>query len=588
MDINIFSFCSEGAQPKKILSRISGVAHPGRVLGILGPSGAGKTTLLGLLSGRTESGLLDGRILYGGEAWSDSVTPHRLGYCPQHDEALVEALTVRQMLTYTAKMSCPESTAARGALVDTTLKKLGLLHVAESTIGSVFRKSLSGGEKRRVSVAAQLLKRPQILLLDEVTSGLDSFLAARLMADLASIARETGVTVVATIHQPNPETVASLDDLLVLARGEVLFWGPREDGWEVLKIERGVGNIADHFLTLASSSDDRGPPPRGERPLQDPQPSPSTSTGSQTFDTTWRRQFRALFGRNLATAIRDPLVFGVRAAMSMFMAVVIGALYFRIDNAYDSISDLISAYFFSILVTTFVSLTALPPAMTDRVILTHEIRSRYYKLSAYVAASLALRFLVVIVVVTCFSTVVFPLIGVGGWAEFFFFTALLIITNVFAEVLMLILGALVPVAVIGIAVGVSIYGFFMLMSGTFISPHRMRIWMRWLSFLSYYRYTIEGLMLNSFERMSFKCPVMLKPLIGDQAFEGCVFSGQEVLEQRFDSKSAFFTPGRHAAAGIIGGLIVVAVISWYLILKKKLSKRFKTVPAKDVILSSHI
>jgi ABC-type multidrug transport system ATPase subunit len=164
--------------------------------------------------------------------------------------------TVREALEFSSEMRLPAdvSHALRAAFVDEAMELLELTQVADAKVGLPGSPDgLAPGERKRLTIGVELAANPAILFLDEPTTGLDARAAAVVVRVLRNVAA-SGRTVVATIHQPNPETVASLDDLLVLARGEVLFWGPREDGWEVLKIERGVGNIADHFLTLASSS----------------------------------------------------------------------------------------------------------------------------------------------------------------------------------------------------------------------------------------------------------------------------------------------------------------------------------------------
>ena len=102
------------------------------------------------------------------------------------------------------------------------IKQLGLSRVAHSFIGDSFVRGLSGGEKRRVSIAVELLCAPGLLLLDEPTTGLDSTNAARVVDILARLAREGGITVIMSIHQPRPDIFRLMDRAMLLSgNGEV-------------------------------------------------------------------------------------------------------------------------------------------------------------------------------------------------------------------------------------------------------------------------------------------------------------------------------------------------------------------------------
>ncbi len=136
--------------------------------------------------------------------------------------------TVREYLTFHARLRMPAGTlpsavAARVAAVES---QLSLLKVADSFIGDAFVRGLSGGEKRRVSIAVELLTRPGVLLLDEPTTGLDSTNAARVVDIMAALARQ-GVTVVMSIHQPRPDIFRLMDRILIMSSdGQVVFSGP--------------------------------------------------------------------------------------------------------------------------------------------------------------------------------------------------------------------------------------------------------------------------------------------------------------------------------------------------------------------------
>ncbi|KQX49906.1 MULTISPECIES: FHA domain-containing protein [unclassified Streptomyces] len=193
------------------------------LLAVVGPSGAGKSTLLGALTGQRPadrgSVLYDGRDLYRDYA----ELRQRIGLVPQ-DDILHLQLTVRRALGYAAELRFPEDTERpeRQARVDEVIRELGLVERAEQPIHS-----LSGGQRKRVSVALELLTKPSLLFLDEPTSGLDPGMDRSVMHMLRGLA-DDGRTVVVVTH-----SVLSLDvcdRLLVLAPGgRIAYYGPPAD-----------------------------------------------------------------------------------------------------------------------------------------------------------------------------------------------------------------------------------------------------------------------------------------------------------------------------------------------------------------------
>lgn len=193
------------------------------LLAVVGPSGAGKSTLLGALTGLRPAGrgtvLYDGRDLYRDYAELRS----RIGLVPQ-DDILHAQLTVRRALVYAAELRFPQDTAKaeRESRVDEVIRELGLVQRAEQPIHS-----LSGGQRKRVSVALELLTKPSLLFLDEPTSGLDPGMDRSVMHMLRGLA-DDGRTVIVVTH-----SVLSLDvcdRLLFLAPGgRVAYFGPPQE-----------------------------------------------------------------------------------------------------------------------------------------------------------------------------------------------------------------------------------------------------------------------------------------------------------------------------------------------------------------------
>lgn len=243
-----------------LLDNVSANFRANSVNVIMGPSGGGKTTFLNFLASRLGSSSFssNGQIFLNE---CQEVSPQKLAklsaYVTQTDNLLVPELTVRETLYYQACLRLPASYHKHiPSHLNQLMRLTGLIDCADTPIGSGSLKGISGGEKRRVSIAIQLLGRPRILFLDEPTSGLDSATSASILTLLKELAL-SGTTIIATLHQPSKEMFSQFDTLTLLARGgHVVYDGSCTDLPDYLNT---IGhecprntNIADHVLDLLS------------------------------------------------------------------------------------------------------------------------------------------------------------------------------------------------------------------------------------------------------------------------------------------------------------------------------------------------
>jgi ABC-type multidrug transport system ATPase subunit len=221
---------------KILLNPITTTFEAGILNVIIGPSGSGKTSLLNSMASRQRSTLgtkygKQGSMLYNGAIPSEDVIRSVSSYVCQDDNALLPTLTVRETLYFAACLRLPAWMPKDEKIqrAESVLQKLGLKDCADTLVGSNLIKGISGGEKRRVSIAIQILTDPRILLLDEPTSGLDSFTAASIIEVLSSLAKE-GRSIVFTIHQPGSNLFHQFGNVLLLARGGLpVFFGKGTD-----------------------------------------------------------------------------------------------------------------------------------------------------------------------------------------------------------------------------------------------------------------------------------------------------------------------------------------------------------------------
>lgn len=216
-----------------ILKSINTSFEPGRLNVIMGPSGSGKTSLLNLMARRLHNTVstryqISGDMLLNGSVPSESVIRSICAYVCQDDDALLPYLSVRENLYFGACLRLPThlSKVEKEERAESVLLKMGLRDCADNLVGSELVKGISGGEKRRVTIAIQILTDPRVLLLDEPTSGLDAFTASSIMDVIRGLAEE-GRTVVLTIHQSRSDLFQHFGHVLLLARGgSPVYAGP--------------------------------------------------------------------------------------------------------------------------------------------------------------------------------------------------------------------------------------------------------------------------------------------------------------------------------------------------------------------------
>ncbi|MBA0739997.1 hypothetical protein Gogos_013221 [Gossypium gossypioides] len=246
-------------QEKIILNNITGVVSPGEILAILGPSGSGKSTLLNALAGRhqQQSRAFSGTILANNKKSTKQIAK-RTGFVTQ-DDVLYPHLTVRETLVFCSLLRLPKTLTKKDkiSVAEMVLSELGLSKCENTIIGNSFIRGISGGERKRVSIAHEMLINPSLLILDEPTSGLDSTAAFRLVSTLGSLAQK-GKTIVTSMHQPSSRVYQMFDSVLVLSEGRSIYFGK---GSEAMAYFESLGfspsfpmNPADFLLDLANGT----------------------------------------------------------------------------------------------------------------------------------------------------------------------------------------------------------------------------------------------------------------------------------------------------------------------------------------------
>lgn len=316
----------------RLLDEITLRIEPCQFVGLIGPSGAGKSTLLDALCALrpADSGLVlcDGVDLY----HHYDLLRNSLGYVPQDDIVPVE-LSVEDALFYSAQLRLPRDTPLPEIrkLIARTLSQLDLSDRAHTRVGN-----LSGGQRKRVSVGAELLGRPRLLFLDEPTSGLDPAAELKLMEALRLLAAN-GCTVVCTTHVV--ENAHLLDRLAVLNTGRLVYFGEPGAARMAFGVER-LTQLYDKLKAAPALSPPPNVPPVAHEPILSPR-----ATRSLALPILLLRQWAILRGdwKNFLLMLGQPILIGLMVtwvsqdpSLILFFA-MIATLWFGCGNAAQEI-----------------------------------------------------------------------------------------------------------------------------------------------------------------------------------------------------------------------------------------------------------
>lgn len=242
-----------------IMHGVSGKFQPGRLCAIMGPSGAGKTTVMSLITGKAKK--TGGQIFVNGvEVEGLSGFRKLVGFVPQED-VMIRECSVRDIVHFSASYRLSTSLTAEEIddKVDKCVAELGMSHIQNSPIGDERTRGISGGQRKRVNIAIELVAEPKVLFLDEPTSGLDSTTATALCQTLKDIAMSRQMTIAAVVHQPSISAFYSFDDLLLLGKGgRVVYHGAIVDA---VKYFSSIGfslpdncNPADYYMDVTQGA----------------------------------------------------------------------------------------------------------------------------------------------------------------------------------------------------------------------------------------------------------------------------------------------------------------------------------------------
>ncbi|KAL8547851.1 hypothetical protein ACS0TY_007247 [Phlomoides rotata] len=533
-------------ETQSVLDKLWGYAEPGTFTALMGPSGSGKSTLLDALAARLPpNAFLSGTILLNGR--KANLSFGTAAYVTQ-DESLIGTLTVRETISYSAQLRLPDKMTCteRRALVESTIVEMGLQDCADTVIGNWHLRGISGGERRRVSIALEILMTPVLLFLDEPTSGLDSASAFFVTQTLRGLSR-AGRTVIASIHQPSSEVFELFDRLYLLSAGKTVYFGQASQAIEFFA-DAGfpcpaLRNPSDHFLRCINSDFDRVKATLIKLQFDsndDPQEKETTAEAAirtllDSYSTSqycysakekieemskvkgsildcggsqasFLMQAVTLTKRSFVNMSRDFGYYWLRLAVYIVVTLCIGTIYFDIGTTYNSILARGACAAFVFGFVTFMSIGGFPSFVEEMKIFQRERLNGHYGVAAFVISNTlsATPFLIMITFTS--GTICYFMVHLHpGFSHYAFFLLNLYSSVTVVESLMMALASVVPNYLMGIIVGSGIQGVFMLVSGYFRLPNDIPkpFWRYPVSYMSFHSWALQGQWQNDLKGLMF-------------------------------------------------------------------------------------
>ncbi|KAI5792566.1 P-loop containing nucleoside triphosphate hydrolase protein [Peziza echinospora] len=548
---------------KLILDRIDGTVEAGDMVAIMGPSGSGKTTLLNVLAHRllSNKGKIGGDI-YINQAPTTLATIRRASRFVEQEDSLIGSLTARETLEFSAKLGLPRtvSKGERKRHIDNMLSSFGLTTQANTIVGTPIQKGLSGGEKRRLSVASQLITCPKILFLDEPTSGLDSVASYEVISYLREVAKRNRILVIISIHQPSTSTFNLFDTVFLLSKGRQCYGGrrteisgyfqalgfpmplhinPAEFLLDLVNVEfhKDRESATRHLHTISEGWADLNKRPFENRtfPVAD-----SAAPGLVMPHLEARSQALIpfiLLHRNFIKARRDVVVYGIRIAMYVGFAILCGTVFLRLKSEQEYIQTFINCIFFGSAFLSFMAVAYVPAFLEDRATYVKERANGLYGPGSFLVANFLIGAPFLFLISILYAVISYWLVNFRPTGEaFFMYTMWLYLDLLAAESLVVLISSIFPVFVISLALTAFTNGLWMAVSGFMVAPSQLNaFWKYWARYSDYQSYVFQGMMVNEFRAREFKCAERLGGgcdcMYPTDLVDQCLISGKVVLSQ---------------------------------------------------------
>ncbi|XP_060803996.1 ATP-binding cassette sub-family G member 4 isoform X2 [Amyelois transitella] len=541
----------------------------------MGPSGAGKSTLMNIVAGYKTSDVSGSILINGSER--NQRTFRKLSCYIMQDDCLLPQLTVQEAMDVSASLKLGKNVS--NSAKDTVIQEiLDLLNLADNRNTRTI--NLSGGQRKRLSIALELVNNPPVMFFDEPTSGLDSSSCYQCISLLKLLAKG-GRTVICTIHQPSARLFEMFDYLYTLAEGQCIYQGKVNElvpflssvGLDcpsshnpanyIIEVASGeYGNVwAQRLATVTEQKSGRDKTEKHLRPVTHTRSLEKFSKKPIVYPTSGLEQFWILLKRTLKSTLRDQTLTHLRLSSHAVIGLLLGVICFDIGS---DAAKLISNMGCIFIVVVFTMLSALMPTIlifpTEMKVFWKEHLNYWYSLKSFFLAKTMADLPFQIVFTISFVTTVYYMTGQPMETNrLFMFLTINILTAVVAQSIGLLIGAALDVetaSYIGPITTLPV----VLFAGFFINIKDIPKPLKWIPYGSYVKYGFEGAMLAiyGFDREkleSAQCDVT-----------DCIVTSPKMLLEKMSMDDAWFW----LDAAVLVALFVVIRIIAYFVLRCKL------------------
>ncbi|XP_061973701.1 pleiotropic drug resistance protein 1-like [Populus nigra] len=516
-----------------LLKGVSGAFRPGVLTALMGISGAGKTTMMDVLAGRKTGGYIEGNITISGYPKKQETFARISGYCEQNDIHSPH-ITVYESLLYSAWLRLPTEVdiETRKMFVEEVMELVELNPLRQALVGLPGVDGLSTEQRKRLTIAVELVANPSIIFMDEPTSGLDARAAAIVMRTVRNTV-DTGRTVVCTIHQPSIDIFEAFDELFLLKRGgQEIYVGPLGrlschlikyfEGIEgVNKIKDGY-NPATWMLEVTSTAEELALGVdfaeiyrsselfRRNRALIKDLSTPAPGSKDLYFSTQYSRSFftqcLACLWKQHWSYWRNPPYTAIRFLSTTVIGLIFGTMFWDIGSKITKRQDLFNAMGSMYTAVLFLGVqnaaSVQPVVAVERTVFYRERAAGMYSALPYAFAQVLIELPYIFVQAAVYGVIVYSMIGFG-WtiSKFFWYLYFMYFTLLYFTFYGMMAVAVSPNHQIASVISAAFYGIWNVFSGFVIPRSRMPVWWRWYSWICPVFWTLYGLVASQFGDM---------------------------------------------------------------------------------------
>ena len=511
-----------------ILDEISGSANPNEITAIMGESGSGKTSLLSILSGTLQyerTFKLDGCVKLNGTYVSSSKLANYIRFV-EYEANIYECMTPYEFLYFRHRLQSNNSCSDR--IVRSLLKRFGLEKVAFTPIGGTLFRGISGGEKKRVSIASELIFSLPILIIDEPTSGLDSYSAKEILKILNDL-KSTGITIILSLHQPSYEIFTMINKLILIQNGKFVYQGSPNDSISYfseigLEVPQHI-NPTDYYLRILHISN------RNDLKIEeidlmnklekkykeyfiDQIDRGEDLPFKETSQTEFHQQIKFLLWREFINYKRNPFNRNLKVAQILFYSIVNSALYYNLGTDNEGIDN--RRGFISRVISTCFSITIYTLAVTiayERRIVIKELIEGLYGPGSYLSVKILIEIPVLIVASVLLGLVSYPIADMNDKYNYkiWIFFIVVLLSYLHGIVIGCLAGVLSKTPVLAVSLTALFANAFFCFSGISSDPEAGPKLTNWLRFFTPVLFLRDAALKNEFEDLDYNSDVYPDP-----------------------------------------------------------------------------